>query len=88
MVSDAIYDTYRQKMRNAVRNGPWKRFPEFPPDAGAPRIRLGCPKRATGRAPQNLSGFASRARVYRTEFFFGRYEARARANIARALARL
>ena len=35
-----------------------------------------------------LSGFASRARVYGTEFFFERYEARARANITRALARL
>lgn len=35
-----------------------------------------------------LSGFASRARVYGTEFFFERYEAQARANIKRSLARL
>jgi predicted metal-dependent HD superfamily phosphohydrolase len=35
-----------------------------------------------------LTGFASRARLYRTEFFFERYEAQARANIARSLARL
>jgi predicted metal-dependent HD superfamily phosphohydrolase len=35
-----------------------------------------------------LSGFASRARVYCTEFFFQRYEARARTNLTRALARL
>jgi predicted metal-dependent HD superfamily phosphohydrolase len=35
-----------------------------------------------------LTGFASRARVYGTEFFLEHYEAQARANIARALARL
>jgi predicted metal-dependent HD superfamily phosphohydrolase len=35
-----------------------------------------------------LTGFASRSRLYSTEIFFERYEAQARANITRALARL
>lgn len=66
---------------------PWRRFAAY--EEGIRREYQGVPEPARRRRRrQILQGFLDRPRIYRTEAFRRRYEARARRNLARSIARL